>query len=112
MLNIKYIKENLDKVKNAILYKNVDCDIQEIINLDDKRSNIIGEVEKLKAERNIKNKLISDYRKEKKDSSVLIGEMKKISSVIKNFDSNLNNINSELTNKLLYILRHIVIELL
>ena len=49
MLNIKYIKENIDKVKDAIYHKNVDCDIDAIINLDDKRRSIIGEVEKLKA---------------------------------------------------------------
>ena len=27
MINIKYIKENIDKVKKAILHKNVDCDL-------------------------------------------------------------------------------------
>ena len=103
MLNIKYIKENVDKVKEAILHKNVDCDIEEVINLDDKRRAIIGEVEKLKAERNTKNKQISDYRKEGKDSSELINDMKKISAIIKDFDSDLNNVQSKLNDKLLYI---------
>ena len=103
MLNIKYIKENVDKVKEAIVHKNVDCDIAEVINLDDKRRIIIGEVEKLKAERNTKNKQISDYRKEGKDSSKLINDMKKISAIIKDFDSDLNNVQSKLNDKLLYI---------
>jgi len=103
MLNIKYIKENIPKVKKAILHKNVDCDLDFIISLDDKRKEIILEVEKLKAERNIKNKSISIYRTEKKDSTDLINEMKKISSVIKDLDIKLSKIQSDLNDKLLYV---------
>ena len=103
MLNIKYIKDNIDKVKETLLHKNVDCDLDVVIKLDDKRIAVIQQVEKLKAKRNNKNKLISDYRKEKKDSSHLIDDMKKISTIIKDFDSELNTIEQELNDKLLYI---------
>jgi len=103
MLNIKYIKENINKVKESILHKNVECDLDNILILDDKRKEIIIEVEKLKAERNNKNRLISAYRKDKKDSTHLISEMKKISLTIKNLDLDLNNVVSDLNNKLLYI---------
>ena len=80
MLNIKYIKENINKVKEAILHKNVDCDLDAVFFLDDKRRDIIVQVEKLKAERNNKNKLISTYRKDKKDSSDLINDLLKDSN--------------------------------
>ena len=34
MLNLKYIKDNIDFVKQSIKLKNVDCNIDEIIHLD------------------------------------------------------------------------------
>ena len=76
MLSIKYIKDNVDKVQQAIDSKNVEFNLDDVLKLDDRRRSIIGEVEQLKSQRNTKNKLISDYRKEKRDSSGLINEMK------------------------------------
>ena len=103
MLSIKYIKENINKVKQAIDSKNVEFNLDNILNLDDRRRSIIGEVEQLKSKRNTTNKLISEYRKDNRDSSVLINEMKEISSVIKDLDSELNGVMEDLNQKLLYI---------
>ena len=41
MLSLKYIKDNVDLVKQSIKQKNVDCNIDEIIHLDEKRISII-----------------------------------------------------------------------
>ena len=103
MLSIKYIEDNIDKVQHAIDSKNVKFNLSDVLNLNDKRKSIIREVEQLKSQRNIKNKLISESRKEKRDSSNLINEMKDISSVIKKLDSDLSNIEDNLNSKLLYI---------
>ena len=59
MLSIKYIKDNIDKVQQAIDSKNVEFNLDDVLKLDDRRRSIIGEVEQLKSQRNIKNKLIS-----------------------------------------------------
>ena len=103
MLSIKYIKENTIKVQEAIDSKNVEFNLDEVLSLDNKRRSIIGEVEQLKSKRNTTNKLISEYRKDQRDSSNLINEMKEISSVIKDLDSELNTVKDKLNNKLLYI---------
>ena len=63
MLQIKYIRENLEKVKSSIEAKNVDFNIDNLISLDDDRKSIIVKVEQLKSERNIANKEISELRK-------------------------------------------------
>jgi len=103
MLSIKYIKDNVDKVQQAIDSKNIEFNLDDVLKLDRRRRSIIGQVEQLKSQRNTKNKLISKYRKEKHSSSELINEMKEISSVIKDLDSELNNLEDDLNNKLLYI---------
>jgi len=103
MLSLKYIKDNIDLVKRSINQKNVDCNIDEIINLDQKRISIIQSVEKMKAKRNSINNKISDYKKSNKDTDNLILDMKDLSVDIKNNDNNLNVILSELNEKLLYV---------
>ena len=61
MHSIKYIKDNVDKVQQAIDSKNVEFNLDDVLKLDDRRRSIIGEVEQLKSQRNTKNKLIFLY---------------------------------------------------
>ena len=72
MIQIKYIRDNLEKVKSSIKNKNVNFDINEIIILDDKRKKNIIKVESLKSQRNKINKLISDAKKNNENASELI----------------------------------------
>ena len=50
MLDIKFIRENKDLVKKAIKNKNIDLNIDELLNLDDKRRELIQKSEKIKSE--------------------------------------------------------------
>lgn len=52
MLDIKFIRENPDKVKKAAKNKNVQIDIDKIIKLDDKKRDLLGRIESLRSERN------------------------------------------------------------
>ncbi len=54
MLDIKFIRENTEKVKErlALRGKSYDEEVAEAIRLDDRRKEIILEVEGLKAEQN------------------------------------------------------------
>ncbi len=51
-MDIKFIRENPDKVKKGCSKKQVDCQIDRILELDEKRRKFIQEVEGLKAEQN------------------------------------------------------------
>src|SRR3990170_7166061 len=53
MLDIKYIRENLDIVKKAAINKNREVDWEMLLKLDDKRRELIGKAEGLRAERNV-----------------------------------------------------------
>ena len=103
MLSLKYIKENIDLVKRSIIQKNVDCNLDEIIDLDQKRISIIQTVEQMKATRNSINNKISDYKKSNKNTENLISDMKDLSIDIKDNDNELNAILIELNEKLLYV---------
>ena len=103
MLSLKYIKENIDLVKRSIIQKNVDCNLDEIIDLDQKRISIIQTVEQMKATRNSINNKISDYKKSNKNTDNLISDMKDLSTDIKDNDNELNAILIELNEKLLYV---------
>ena len=53
MLDIKFVRENPELVQQNIVNKNESADVNTLLVLDEKRRAIIGEVEKLKNQRNI-----------------------------------------------------------
>ncbi len=52
MVDLKFIRENSEKVKNGALSKNIDIDVEKILQLDAKLREVSTEVQKLQAERN------------------------------------------------------------
>src|SRR3989338_5603157 len=52
MLDIKYIRENPEKVKKACSQKQVVCDIDRILQLDQERKKLLQDIEGLKARQN------------------------------------------------------------
>ena len=67
MLDIKFIKNNAELVKQAMKnrQKPMDDVIDEIISLDEKRLKLISEVEAMRAEQNAFNKKIPAMKKER-----------------------------------------------
>lgn len=103
MLDLKFIRENPEKVRQNILNKSESADIEPILRLDERRRSIIQEAEHLKNVRNIVSGEISILKKEKKDASDKINSMKEVSDKIKELDEELRQIEEELNNLLLYI---------
>ncbi|MAR15523.1 MAG: serine--tRNA ligase [Candidatus Marinimicrobia bacterium] len=103
MHSLKFIRENTSLIQDAISKKKCDIDLDEILGIDFKRRTLIQEVESLKADRNTINNKVSLNKKENKDCSSLIDEMKNISIKIKALDNDLNEFNNNLNQKLMYI---------
>ena len=97
MIDLNYIRENINEVKKSTKQKGCDVDFDSIIILDDKRRELIIKVEKLKAERNKINQEISYLIKNKMDASSIIINMKAISEKIKTLDEDLGIINKVAT---------------
>lgn len=56
MIDIKFIRENPEKVKQGVKSKNADVDIDKLLELDKRRRELIAEIDGLRAEQNKKSK--------------------------------------------------------
>ena len=103
MLDIKFIKENQDLVKQAIKNRALKIDIDSVIKLDDARRKALNEFEDLAAQRNKANDEIGVLLKEKKDAKAKISSMKEISRRIGELEAQIKEQEAELNKLLLNI---------
>jgi len=100
MLDLRKIRENPDEVKAALKRRGVTGAVEEILSQDEKRRNIIAEVEALKAKRNEATKQIPALKSKGADTSALMADLKAASDTIKELDSQLSGV-EEMLNRLL-----------
>jgi seryl-tRNA synthetase len=103
MLDIKFIRENPDLVKQGIKNKNEKDRVDEILSLDEKRRKIIAEVEELKAKKNQVSSVIPKMKKAGEDTALIFAEMKKVSDNISELDNQLKEVENELNGILMFI---------
>jgi seryl-tRNA synthetase len=103
MIDIKYIRENPDKVKKGIADKNEKNRIDEVLEFDEERREIIVQVEELKAKRNKVSSQIPQMKKAGKDTTAVLAEMKEVSKQITGFDTKLRGIEDRLNDILMFI---------
>ena len=103
MLDLKYIRENPDAVRKGIENKNEKNRIDELLDLDKKRRDLITNTEELKAKKNQVSQEVAKLKKAGQDASSIIEEMKKVSEQIKNYDEQLGTVQDQLNNILMYI---------
>ena len=96
MLDVKRIRKNYEEVKERVEFRGKgDFGLSELKNLDEKRREVLADVEKMKNRQNTVSRQIPTLKKEGKDTSVIMDEMKKLSSEIKSLDSNLDEIDDK-----------------
>lgn len=103
MLDIKLIRSNPDILKNAIKNRNAKADISSLLSLDEKRRELLVNVEQLKSKQNADSKLIPQYKKEGKDVSSLMEEMKELSDRIKTLDEEVKAVDDAIDKVILTI---------
>lgn len=104
MLDIKRIRKEFDKVKVLIeLRGKGDYDLTRVIDLDEKRRKLLIRVEEMKNQQNTISKQIPILKKEGKDTSDIMNEMKILSTSIKENDETVKVIDDDLRNLLLSI---------
>ena len=86
MLDIKFLRENLDFVRRKMLERGQDIDLDRFSSMEAKRRNILQEVESLRSERNQASKEIGKKKAKKEDASELIARMAEVSARIKELD--------------------------
>ena len=103
MLDIKFIRENLELVKQSLKNRNSKLGLDDLIKLDDNRRDNLAKLEDLRAKRNKANDEISSLLKEKKDAKETINSMKAISQEIGELDDKVKEAEGELNKILLTI---------
>ena len=103
MLDLKYIRENLDKVKAGLEAKRAQIDLGRLLKLDGDRRALIIELDELKAQKNAANEEIGRMVKDKLDPKIRIASMKAIASQIDAIDPVIKKIEEELHQILLMI---------
>ena len=68
MLDIKFIREHAEEVKKTAKNKNIDLDIDRLLELDKMRLSQLRYIEELQAEKNKLNELLPNARGEEKDA--------------------------------------------
>lgn len=101
MLDIKFIRDNPEVVKQGIKNKNGKDRVDELLVLDKQRRNLITQTEELKAKKNSVSQEVAKLKKQGEDASSIISEMKIISDETKEIDNELNAIEEKL-NEILY----------
>lgn len=89
MIDIKYIREKPEEVKEKIKKREMDLDsvVDEILSVDAQKREQMGKVEAMKAEQNTASKQIPQIKKSGGDVSEIMAKMKELVSLIKQGDA-------------------------
>ena len=103
MLDIKFIRENQDLVRDSLKNRNLKLDLDGLLKLDDGRRQALAKLEELRAIRNKANDEISVLLKEKKDAKAKIASMKTTSVQIGELDAEVKEADGKLADILITI---------
>ena len=92
MLDMKVIRENTDIIKESLKNRNSDYDVELLLEIDEKRRELLQESEILKKEKNEQSGLIGKYKREGTDATELLNRMGEVSEKIKELDQKISEI--------------------
>jgi seryl-tRNA synthetase len=90
MLEIKFIRQNLPEVKQAMVNRGDRIDLEALIDADDNRKKILLEIEALRHKRNVVSDQIATMKKDGEAAEATMAEMREVSSQIKALDRTLS----------------------
>jgi seryl-tRNA synthetase len=103
MLDIKFIREHIELVREGIDAKGLKVNLGEIISLDEHRRKLIQEGESLKARRNEASVQIGNLKREGKDAASAIAAMEQVKDRIQLVDAELREVEAKLNELLLSV---------
>ena len=103
MLDIKYIRENPEIVKEGIKNKNEKDTVDEILALDKDRRDLLQKAEELKAQRNKVSQEIGKLKKAGENAADVMAEMKNVSDEIKELDNQIREVEEKLNEMMLWV---------
>ncbi|MBB6450610.1 seryl-tRNA synthetase [Geomicrobium halophilum] len=97
MLDIKYIRQNPEKVKKQLATRGTDAaEVEQVLSLDQRRRDLIVQTEEQKQRRNEISKQVAEKKRAQEDADDLIAHTKEISQAIKDYDEELREVEEKL----------------
>jgi len=101
MLDIKLFRNDPDFVKEKVAKRGMEATVvDEVLELDEQRRQLISKAEEMKAERNKVSGEIAQKKRNKEDADDAIAAMRKLGDEIKTLDDTLNQVDVDLNDKL------------
>ncbi|MFW6082104.1 MAG: serine--tRNA ligase [Desulfosalsimonas sp.] len=91
MLEIKYVRQNLSAVKNALEKRGETADLSDFEDADAERRRILNELEQLRHRRNVVSDEIAAMKKSGENADDMIAEMREAGSRIKELEKQLDD---------------------
>ncbi|MFQ5862136.1 MAG: serine--tRNA ligase [Candidatus Brocadiales bacterium] len=103
MLDLSYIRKHPEEVKRVAEEKHDHVDVEKLLELDRSRRGLIFDSEQLRKRQNEASKEVGRFKKEGKDSSALMYEMKAVRKKIKDYEEKLRELDLEMKEILIRI---------
>ena len=101
MLDINLIRENPTAIARRLAKRGCKVSFKELLQWDIERRNLINQAEELKAKRNKESALVPQLKKQGKDASTVIAEMKALGEKISELDEQAKNVEAKIEDFLL-----------
>lgn len=103
MLDARFVRANPDIVREALRKRHVDANLDQFLELDEKRRELLSEVEQLKAVRNKESEEIARLKKAGEPADEMIASMRQVSEQIKAMDETVRQVEEDSEQLLLFI---------
>lgn len=105
MLDLKFVRENLDAVQQAMKNRNGDFDVEKFSSLDAKRRELIGQEEAMQAERNSSSKEIGTLMKDGKadEAEAMKERVREINEKLEAVSAERENVDAEITDMMMHV---------
>ncbi len=103
MVDLRFVRENIERVKEAVKNKNENVDIDRLLSLDSKHRNLQKELDSLRHIRNKVSKEISLSKRNGENEPEKIEKMRKVSQDIKKLEREDRKINGAIDELLIWI---------
>ena len=101
MLSAKWVRDNLDAVKESLKKRGLQIDLDRFLSLDSQRRRLTQKFDELKRQQNVYSKKIGKLRQEKRNPQEIIQKMQKVSATIAEFQEKKRKYDEETRNFLL-----------
>ena len=103
MLDIRWIRSNVEETKRFLANRNNDMNIDALLSLDTEKRSLLVESEELKAKRNEGSRKVSQAKAAGEDASGLMEEMRLVGERVKTIDARITEIDATLDDLLLRV---------